>query len=171
MSQRHQQYYWKKPLFIHFFPSDFTDFGQRSTSEMNRLPYWIISSCVSSTTYHRYLFKTSSRHQDIVAEGAKVNFHLVAWTLAFHFTPRVLLEWRLWLGVFFNIYFLLCLLLQSAGAGGRFAQTGKGKLILFCFCTNKYDFAWQKMQAEEHKKGRLRKQLVTDVASVKTEKN
>lgn len=118
MSQRHQQYYWKKTLFIHFFPSDFTDFGQRSTLEMNRLAYWIISSCVSSTTYHQYLFKTSSRHHDIVAEGTKVNFHLVAWTLASHFTPRVLLEWRLWLEFFFNIYFLLCLLLWSTVCGG-----------------------------------------------------
>lgn len=152
------------------FYSDFTDVGQRSTSEMNRLPYWIISSCVCSTTYHRYLFKMSSRGLGIVVEDAKVNFHLVVRTLAFWFTPGVPLEWRPWLGFFFNIYFLPCSLLWSA-VGGSFAHTGKGKLILFCFRMNKNDFAWEKMQAEGYEKGRLRKQLVIDVASVKTEKN
>lgn len=46
--------------------------------------------------------------------------------------------------------------------GVSFAQTGKGKLILFCFHTNKNDLAQQKLQAEEYGKGRLRKHLVTE---------
>lgn len=56
----------------------------KNHSGEEQLGYGILSSCVCSTTYHQHAFQTS-----IVVEDAKVHFHLVAWALAFQFTPGV----------------------------------------------------------------------------------
>lgn len=44
-------------------------------------------------------------------------------------------------GVFFQYIFSALLTALVNCVCGGVAQTGKGKLILFCFCVNKYDFA------------------------------
>lgn len=98
-----------------FFPSDFLAVGQRSTLGMNRFCDLIKTSCACSGTS----FKPAA---ETLALWLKIPALISTWLCGHHHSHSPLLDWRLWLGYFSRMYFLLCSLLCPAVGRGNSAQ-------------------------------------------------
>lgn len=105
----------KKTFNYLFFPSDFLAVGQRSTLGTNRFCDLIKTSCACSGTS----FKPAA---ETLALWLKIPALISTWFCGHHHSCSPLLEWRLGLGYFSRIYFLLCSLLCPAVGRGNSAQ-------------------------------------------------